>query len=126
MLSSVSSGLPPTPLAPSGDAMAGGRDEPVGHGALQKGGMPQLTPPQICSLTILWLGNGQTEAEAAPCLPLAGESHRAPWHPTGTLQSQKGPAALCLPELPPGWSKQSQELDGYRGRRQGVWSVAVG
>lgn len=40
MLSSASSGLPPTPAAPSGDAMAGGRDEPVGHGALQKRGCP--------------------------------------------------------------------------------------
>lgn len=51
MLSSVSSGLLPTPLAPSGDAMAGGRAEPVGHSSLQKGGRPQLTPPlQICSL----------------------------------------------------------------------------
>lgn len=49
MLSSVSSGLPPTPLAPSGDAMAGGRAEPAGHGGLQKGGRPQLIPPQICS-----------------------------------------------------------------------------
>lgn len=36
MLSSVSSGLPPTPLAPSGDAMAGGQAEPAGHGGFEK------------------------------------------------------------------------------------------
>lgn len=46
MLSSVSSGLPPTLLAPSGDAMAGGRAEPAGHSSLQKRGRPHLTPPQ--------------------------------------------------------------------------------
>lgn len=127
MLSSVSSGLPPTPLAPSGDAMAEGRDEPVGHGGLQKGRTPQLTPhPQICSLNILWLGNGETEAEAALCSPLAGEAHMAPWHPMATLHPQKGPAAMHLPELPSVCPAQSQGLDGYRGRRQGAWSMAVG
>lgn len=46
MLSSVSSGLPLTLLAPSGDAMAGGRAESAGHSNLQKEGRPQLTLPQ--------------------------------------------------------------------------------
>lgn len=67
------------------------------NGDLQKGRMPQLTlHPQICSLNILWLGNGETEAEAALCPPLAGEADMAPWHPTGTMHPQNEPVAMCL------------------------------
>lgn len=50
----------------------------------------------------------------------------APWHPMGTLHPQKRPAAMCLPELPSVCPTQSQELDGNRGKRQSVWSMAVG
>lgn len=92
MLSSVSSGLPPTPPAPSGDAMAGGRDEPVGHGDLQKGGMPQLSPhPQICGLNILWLGNGKLR-QGQHCALLW--QARLTW-PHGT------PQAPCTPKRDP-------------------------
>ena len=145
MLSSVSSGLPPMPLAPSGDAMAGGRAEPAGHGGLQKGRRPQLIPP---SLNLqpekhLWLGSRETEAGAALCPPLAGEACTVPWYPTGILHAfQELPkrdlppcvclslqaAAFNLARIRP-WAgagtapSRSQELDGYWGGRGKVWGA---